>query len=420
MTKRLRRLGGGLSSNYWKLWSSSALSNLADGIFTIALPLIAVRLTDSPILVAGVAVAGRLPWLFFALIAGALADRLDRRRTMRDVNLLRVAVIGAMAVLALLDLLSLPVLYGAALVLGIGETLFDTAAQSIMPSLVGREQLSKANGRLYAAELSMNQFIGPPLGGLLVSLSVPLALAGSALCYVLATLGLVLIVGDFRPVRTGPPTRMHTDIAEGLRYLWGHRLLRTLAAMVGLMNLATSAVFAIFVLYAVAPGPMGLTEAGFGILITTFAVGSVVGSMVVERVEKRMGRAGVLTLGVLGSGLPLFVPAFTTDPILVGAAFAIMGVTIVLWNVVTVSLRQRIIPDRLLGRVNSGYRLLAWGTQPLGALLGGVIGQLFGLNTVFILAGAVTLLLLVARATITDEAIDAAEAEGDRAAASVA
>ncbi|MDQ3449294.1 MAG: MFS transporter [Chloroflexota bacterium] len=268
----------------------------------MALPLIAVRLTDSPILVAGVAVAGRLPWLFFALIAGALADRLDRRRTMRDVNLLRVAVIGAMAVLALTDLLSLPVLYGAALVLGIGETLFDTAAQSIMPSLVGRDQLSRANGRLYAAELSMNQFIGPPLGGLLVSLSVPVALAGSALCYVLAAVGLVLIVGDFRPVRAGPPTRLHTDIAEGLRYLWGHPLLRTLAAMVGLMNLATSAEFAIFVLYAVAPGPMGLSESGFGVLLTTFAVGSVIGSVVVKRVERRIGRAAVLTVGVVGSG----------------------------------------------------------------------------------------------------------------------
>lgn len=127
------------------------------------------------------AIAGRLPWLLFALIAGALADRIDRLRTMRNVNLLRFAVIGLMAALALLDLLSLPALYIAAFVLGIGETLFDTAAQSIMPSLVGREQLSKANGRLYAAELSMNQFIGPPLGGLLVSLSVPLALAGSAL-----------------------------------------------------------------------------------------------------------------------------------------------------------------------------------------------------------------------------------------------
>jgi MFS family permease len=420
MSDRLRAIRGGLSGNYWKLWSSSALSNLADGIFTIALPLIAVRLTDSPILVAGVAIAGRLPWLFFALIAGALADRFDRRRTMRDVNLLRVAVIGVMAVLALLDLLSLPVLYAAALLLGIGETLFDTAAQSIMPSLVSREQLSKANGRLYAAELSMNQFIGPPLGGLLVSLSVPLALAGSALCYALAAVGLVLIVGDFRPLRAGPPTRMHTEIVEGLRYLAGHRLLRTLAVMVGLMNLATSAVFAIFVLYAVAPGPMGLSEAGFGILLTTFAVGSVIGSVVVERVERRIGRATVLTLGVLGSGLPLFVPALTTDPILVGAAFALMGVTIMLWNVVTVSLRQRIIPDRLLGRVNSGYRLLAWGTQPLGALLGGVIGQLLGLQIVFILAGSVTLLLLVARATISDEAIDAAEAEGDRDASAIA
>ncbi|CAN5579172.1 MFS transporter [soil metagenome] len=420
MTDRLRSLGGGLSSNYWKLWSSAALSNLADGIFTIALPLIAVRLTDSPILVAGVAIAGRLPWLFFALIAGALADRLDRRRTMRDVNLLRVAVVGVMAVMALLDVLSLPVLYGAALVLGIGETLFDTAAQSIMPSLVSREQLSKANGRLYAAELSMNQFIGPPLGGLLVSLSVPLALTGSALCYVLAAVGLVLIVGDFRPLRAGPPARMHTEIVEGLRYLAGHRLLRTLAVMVGLMNLATSAVFAIFVLYAVAPGPMGLSEAGFGILLTTFAVGSVIGSVVVERVERRIGRAAVLTLGVLGSGLPLLVPALTTEPILVGAAFALMGVTLMLWNVVTVSLRQRIIPDRLLGRVNSGYRLLAWGTQPLGALLGGLIGQLLGLQIVFILAGSVTLLLLVARASITDEAIDAAEAEGDRDASTIA
>ncbi|MBA3627530.1 MAG: MFS transporter [Chloroflexi bacterium] len=420
MTERLRSLSGGLSSDYWKLWSSSAASNLADGIFVIALPLIAVRLTDSPVLVAGVAIAGRLPWLLFALIAGALADRLDRLRTMRHVNLLRFAVIGLMAALALLDLLSLPALYIAAFVLGIGETLFDTAAQSIMPSLVGREQLSKANGRLYAAELSMNQFIGPPLGGLLVSLSVPLALSGSALCYVFAAGGLMLIVGDFRPARTGPPTRIHTEVLEGLRYLARHRLLRTLAGMVGLMNLATSAVFAIFALYAVAPGPMGLSEAGFGLLLTTFAVGSVIGSVLVERIERRFGRASVLTLGVLGAGLPLFVPALTTEPILVGAAFAVMGLTLILWNVVTVSLRQRIIPDRLLGRVNSGYRLLAWGTKPLGALLGGVVGQLFGLQAVFILAGAVTLVLLVARATISDEAIDAAEAEGDREASAVA
>ncbi|MEJ7752481.1 MAG: MFS transporter [Candidatus Limnocylindrales bacterium] len=420
MTERLRRLGGGLSRDYWKLWSSSAASNLADGIFVIALPLIAVRLTDSPVLVAGVAIAGRLPWLLFALIAGALADRLDRLRTMRHVNLLRFAVIGLMAALALLDLLSLPALYIAAFVLGIGETLFDTAAQSIMPSLVGREQLSKANGRLYAAELSMNQFIGPALGGLLVSLSVPLALSGSALCYVFAAGGLMLIVGDFRPARTGPPTRIHTEVLEGLRYLARHRLLRTLAGMVGLMNLATSAVFAIFALYAVAPGPMGLSEAGFGLLLTTFAVGSVIGSVLVERIERRFGRASVLTLGVLGAGLPLFVPALTTEPILVGAAFAVMGLTLMLWNVVTVSLRQRIIPDRLLGRVNSGYRLLAWGTKPLGALLGGVVGQLFGLQAVFILAGAVTLVLLVARATISDEAIDAAEAEGDREASAVA
>ncbi len=170
---------GALGPNYLRLWSSSAVSNLADGIFVVALPLIAVQLTSSPMLVAGVSLAGRLPWLVFVLVAGALADRLDRRVTMRNVQLMRVAVVGLMAAMALTDTLSLPVLYVAAFALGVGETLFDTAAQSIMPNIVGADLLSRANSRLYAVELTMNMFVGPPLGGFLVALSVPVALGGS-------------------------------------------------------------------------------------------------------------------------------------------------------------------------------------------------------------------------------------------------
>jgi MFS family permease len=407
---------GGLGANYWKLWSSSAVSNLADGVFFIALPLIAVRLTDSPLLIAGIAVAGRLPWLVFVLIAGALADRLDRRRTMLLVQLLRVTVVGLLAGTAFFGVLSLPLLYVAAFVLGMGETLFDTAAQSVMPAIVRRDQLSKANGRLYAVEMITNSFAGPPIGGLLVAVSVTVALGSSAAGYFLAAIALALISGSFRPKREGPPARLHHDIAEGLRYLWNHRLLRTLAGMVGVMNLASTAMFSIFVLYAVAPGPMGLSEPGFGVLITTFAAGSLVGSMVVERVERRIGRAATLTFGVMGSGLPLFLPAVTSNVYLIGAGFVVSGLAVVMWNVVTVSLRQRIVPDRLLGRVNSGYRLLAWGTQPLGAVLGGVIGELLGLRAVFVVAGLMTVGLLAARRIVTDEAIDAAEREAEAAA----
>ncbi len=407
----------GLPSNYWRLWGASAISNLADGVFFIVLPLLAVRLTDSPLLVAGVAIAGRLPWLFFVLIAGALADRLDRRLVMRNVQLLRVAVMGLMVVLALVDGLSLLVLYVAAIVLGMAETLFDTSSQSIMPSVVDRDQLPLANGRLYGAELVMNQFVGPPLGGVLIAISVPLALGSSLIGYALAALGLTLIIGSFRAKREGPPTRMHTDIAEGMRYLIGHRVLRTLALMVGVMNLAGAAIFAVFVLYALAPGPMGLSEPEFGLLAITFAAGSVIGSFGAARLQARFGRIPLLFACVVVSAASLAVPAFTANVYLIAPAWIVSGLFVVVWNVITVSLRQRIIPDHLLGRVNSAYRLFAWGSQPIGALLGGLIGELFGLPAVFLLAGIVTMTLVAARTVITEEALVAAEAEPSPAAA---
>ena len=410
----------GLGANYWKLWSASASSNLADGVFWIAFPLLAVRLTDSPVLIAGVAIAARLPWLIFVLLAGALADRLDRRRTMVGVSLLRmvIALVIALAVVTGTD--TLPMLYVAAFVLGVGETLFDTAAQSVMPGIVARDDLSKANGRLYAVELLMNQFVGPPLGGLLAGIAIALAFAGSALAFAFAALALALLTGAFKPERAEGKTGILADIREGLRYLWRHRLLRTLAIMVGVMNLASAAAFSIFVLYAVAPGPLGLDEFGFGLLMTTAAIGSLLGSLVVERVEKRVGRARLLTAAVVISAVTVAVPGVTTSVWLVGASFAITGASGIMWNVVTVSLRQRIVPDALLGRVNASYRLLAWGSQPLGALLGGLIGQAIGLQAVFLLAGAVTALLLVARTIVTDTAIARAEAEGDAEAARLA
>jgi MFS family permease len=398
-----------LGLNYRKLWASSAAANLADGIFTVALPLMAVSLTTSPVLVAGVAIAARLPWLVFVLIAGALADRLDRRVTMRNVQLLRVAILGAMVVLAIAGQLSLPILYLAAFALGVGETLFDTAAQSIMPNIVSRDLLSVANGRLYAIEMVMNQFVGPPLGGFLMAISVPLALTGSVFGYALAATGLALLVGSFRPVSDGPRPSMLADIREGLGFLLRNRVLRTLAVMVAIDNLVISAVFAVFVLFVLDPGPMGLDTFGYGVLMTGFAAGAIVGTFLEPSTERRLGRSNVLFLTVLATSAAVLVPAVTANPVAVHAALVVAGVAVMMWNIITVSLRQRIAPDRLLGRVNAGYRFFAWGTMPIGALMGGLIGELFGVVTVFVVAGLANLSLLAFRVILTDAAIDAAE-----------
>ena len=300
-------------------------------------------------------------------------------------------------------------LYAVALFVGIAETVYDTCAQSILPQVVPRERLSRANGRLQAAELAANEFVGPPLGGVLVATGIAVAFAAPAGLWAAAVAVLLLVQGQFRVVREHRTT-IRADVAEGLRFLWRHRLLRTLAAMTGLFNLATNATFAVFVLYAVGPdSAMGLSEAGYGLLFGTIAAGSLLGALVADRVERRLGRARTLALGILGGALTVTAPALTTDPLLIAAAFLTGGATLALWNVVAVSLRQRITPDRILGRVNSGYRLVAWGTRPLGAAAGGLIGETLGLRAVFGGAGALILLTLIGMITVTNAAIAAAE-----------
>jgi MFS family permease len=399
-----------MTAGFVKVVVSSGLSNLADGVFQIALPLVTLGITRDPTAFAVVTVAGRLPWLLFALPAGALADRLDRRRTMFLVDVGRGVLIGGLAVAVATEWDSLLLLCVVAFALGIGETLFDTAAQSIVPSLVDSDDLSRANGRLYAVEMTMNQFIGPPLGGLLVGIAATGALVGSAGAYAAAAGALALIAGSFRPEREGQPTRLWTDIAEGVRYLGRHRLLRTLAVLTGVANLWGTAMLTILPLYAVRPSPMDLSEAGYGVLLTTGALGALAGSVLAAPAERLFGRPRLLLVAFVSFALSAAIPGVTANPVVVGAFMALGGAGAVAWNVVTVSLRQRIAPDRMLGRVNAGYRLLAWGSMPVGAFVGGVLADAFGLRNAFLIAAAASLAFLpMLLAVVTDEALDAAE-----------
>ena len=412
--RRRRTVGTPLGGPFRRLWTASTVSNLADGVLKVALPLVAVRYTDSPALVAGLTFALTLPWLLFALPAGALADRLDRRHAMIGANVARALLVVALAAVALVpDAGSIAVLYVVAFGVGVTETLYDTAAQSILPQVVPRTALPRANGRLYAAELTANQFVGPPLGGLLVAAGAAVAFGLPGALWALAAGLLVGLPGSYRPERT-TRTTLRADIAEGLRFLWHDRILRTLALMVGGINFASNAAFAIFVLYAVGPdSPLGLSEPAYGVLLTTTAVGAFAGSFVAERVVALLGRARSLALTVLSTVALMGVPAVTTDAWVIGAVYAVGGAGIAVWNVVTVSLRQRITPDALLGRLNSCYRLLAWGTMPLGAAAGGLLGELFGLRSVFVVMAAVSAATLLGMLVVDDRAMDAAERAAD-------
>jgi MFS family permease len=384
-----------LGPEYWKLWAASTISNLGDGVTLVAGPLLAATLTRDPVLVAGVAFAQRVPWLLFPLISGALVDRLDRRRVMGYVNAARTALIGALGVAVLLGWASLPLMYAIFFLMGTLETLFDNASQAIIPAVVPRDRLERANSRLYAAETVSNQLAGPPLGGFLFGVAVALPFLLDAGTFAAAAALILALQGQFRPVRPegAPPTTLVAEIWEGLRWLWNHRVIRTLAIMLGVFNMTFAATDAIFVLFA--QDVLGLGSFGYGVLVTSGAVGGLVGSLMADRIIARLGSGRALQASVLVSTVVLTAVALSESAFVVWAVFLLVGITIVVWNVITVSFRQAVIPQNIFGRVNSVYRLLGWGGISVGALLGGFLARSFGLTAPFWFAASVLAIMFV-------------------------
>ena len=405
-----------LGENFYKLWAASAISNFGDGVRLTAIPLLATTLTREPGLVAGVAFAASAPWLLFALTAGALVDRLDRRKTMWIMQVFRMALMAGLSVLILADLGStqlLMTLYLVAFALGVGEVLFDNAAQSIMPAVVRKDQLQVANGRLYAVEEAMNMFAGPPLGSFLFVAAAVLPFIFDAVSFGIGALLIFAMTGSYAPSRGGgEATNIRQDIGEGLRWLWGHKVLRTLAMMTGVSNMTHSATYAIFVLYALEI--LHLSERGFGILLAVGAIGGLLGGLVGPRLARFFGDGRSFYVITISAACAELAIGLTSNVIVVAIAMALFGLGAMWWNVIAVSLRQSIVPDRLMGRVNSVYRLLAWGTMPLGALLGGLLAELFGLRAPYFFSAAGLLLLAVAiLPVISNHSLAKAKAEAD-------
>ena len=379
-----------LGSRYQRLLAATTISNLGDGVSTIAYPWLASAITRNPLLIALVAVAQRLPWLVFTLPAGVITDRVDRRRAMVLMDGLRflLTLVVALAVLGRQHALPGPDevdtvvgtqggLYAIVLVstvlLGMAEVLRDNCGQTFMPSIVDSEHLEAANGRMWAAEGVANTFAGPPLGSLLLVVAFALPFFVDAASFFASAALIASITGSFRAERPHDhvPAHWRVELAEGVRWLWRHELLRPMAIILGLMNLASMLGGATMVLFAqevLHLGPLMFTVLGFG-----FAFGGVVGGVFASAVSTRLGSGTCLAITLAGSGIVSLLIGLVAWWPVVMVLFTVTALLGTLWNVITVSLRQTIIPPHLLGRVNSVYRFFAWGMMPVGAALSGVV-----------------------------------------------
>jgi MFS family permease len=376
-----------------KLWAASGFSNLADGIGLTAAPLLAAALSRDPALVAGLVFAQRIPWFLFSLLSGALVDRLDRRLVIGSANLFRAFLLGLLGSAVVTGRANLLLLYMVFFFLGSAETLIDNAALAILPAIIPRDRLEQANGRLFATQTVANELVGPLLGGLLYSIFTAVPFLASSGSFVAAALLALHLRGQFHALRPegSVQSTIWADIQEGMRWFWNHRLLRTLAIMSGTFNFFWAATTAIFVL--VAQDVLGLNDIGFGLVLASGAFGGIVGGLVADHIVKRLGTGRVIFVTNLLPGVAYVAIALTTNPFVVGAMFTLVSFANMVGNVILISLRQSIIPDHLLGRVASGYRLFVLGALPIGALFGGGVARAFGLTAPY-WVGGVTLAVM--------------------------
>ncbi|WP_186156459.1 MFS transporter [Burkholderia gladioli] len=373
----------------------TALTNLADGVTKVALPLMATTLTQSPIQVSGVSLTLTLPWLLVSLHVGVLVDRADRRLLLWVANSMRLTAIAALLVLSLSQAITLPVLYAGGLTLGIAEVIALTSAAALIPDAVAPTARERANAWVAGAETVCNEFCGPLVGGLLVAAGTALALGTVAGAYLIGILVLFLLVGHFRveAARDARREPVRMQIAEGLHHLWREPVLRLMAVTLTVLCACWGAWLALMPLFATKV--MGLDARGYGVALSALGVGGFAGALGVTTLNRWLGRRTVMFVDLLGTLAMMVVPAVTINLWAVAASAFAGGLGGTLWTVNARTLSQALVPSALLGRYNAAARLFSWGAMPIGAGLGGLIAEYLGMRAAFVGFGIATLLLIV-------------------------
>jgi predicted MFS family arabinose efflux permease len=371
------RLGGGFR---WLL-ASSWLSNLGDGISIAAGPLLMASLSDDPLLIASAALLQWLPPLLFALFAGALSDRLDRRRLVVTMDLLRAAILAGIAASIVTDTVSIGLVLVALFLLGTAEVFADNASQTLLPMLVRRDDLAIANARLQTGFVTLNQLAGPPIGAGLFAIGMALPFVGQG---VLVAAGAVLISRLRLPPHAREPSEVRHirhEIAEGIRWTRHHAAVRTLVLTIFIFNITFGAAWSVLVLYS--SERLGLAEVGFGLITTVSAIGGLIGTASYGWITRRLSLGNIMRIGLIIETLTHLGLALTTTPWVAMAIFFVFGAHAFVWGTTSITIRQRAVPTALQGRVGSVNSVGIYGGLVIGSAIGGVLAQAFGVTAPF-------------------------------------
>ena len=392
LTEVESRLGFDRSSPFARLWLSKTSSSLSDFAVASALPILAALLSESRMLVAAVTTALSLPWLLFGLTAGALVDRFDRRTALLTAALVRCAIFGCAGLLALAGWLPDLGLLVIAIATGASQVITETATISLTPRLVDRDHLERANSRLLTAELAV-ETLAALAAGTLASVGADLV------CGVGATASLIAVVVLRRmhvPVRAEAASpNAAGGLLDGLRLLWRVPVLRSVSLMGAVINTAWIAFSATFVLYAIAPGPVGLSARRYSLLVTASIAGGMLGAHFTPSILKRVGNRWGIGMNILANALTFGVPALTASPWLIGITFFIGDSASPQWRVAVSTLQQRTVPEELRGRVVAAYRMVSLGAAVAGPPLGVAIAELIGSRGLFAASSLACLLMLI-------------------------
>jgi MFS family permease len=381
--------------NEWLLVAFAGTTNIADAVTRVALPLLALRYTQSPAVVTGVVAVLTLPWLVTALHIGVLVDRMNRRSLMAGAEAARLATVGALLVALLADSLGLTLIFVAAAVLGVADVVAGIAGTSIVPSAVSKDRWQVAIARITGIEYLCNGFVGTPVGGLLVAVGFAVALTAAGGAYLVGALLLLLLVGDFGVRRSSERRSIHQEIGDGLRFLWSSKLLRTMALLITVMAGCWAAWLALIPVYAVG-GPLDLSPQQYGVMLTCLGTGGVLGTLIVGRVNKILGRRWSMFVDIVGTfalvGMPAVLPAEQASAWPIAAAALLAGAGGTMWTVNSRVIIQASVPDEILGRFNAASRVVAWGMTPVAALVVGLLAEAFSYRVAF---GTFALLCIV-------------------------
>lgn len=371
-----RRLG---SSFRWLL-SATVINNAGDGVAIAAGPLLVASQTRDPFLVSMALLSEYLPALLFGVIGGAAADRFDRRRMVVVMNLLRAVVLVTLVVTIVSGTVNIALVLGALFILGTTETFADSASSTLIPGLVAREDLGIANARMQGAFLLTNQLVAPPIGAFLFAAGMALPFAANAAAF---ALGAVLISRVATSVRSERQegSSFRVDMVEGIRWLVAHPPMRTLALTILLFNVTFGAAWSVLVLYA--GERLHMDAVGFGLLTTAMAIGGIVGTVSYGRLERRFSLADIMRVGLVIETCTHLSLALTTSPAVALATMVVFGAHAFVWGTTSTVVRQRAVPDELLGRVTGVYRVAIVGGMVIGTPLGGLLASTFGITAPF-------------------------------------